>query len=473
MSGSSDTDSWSKTFNATGTYLVEAIVYDSDSEYSSPVAWTVSVEPLLRGLYVDGFEDILGDAQSESELLQFAENKGFKYLVLYGLHLVPLDQTLSDFISTAKSQYSVQAVGAAGENSGFFGLIAAFDDQFPNSFDVLNLEFEYWNIPGRPFSEYVAVLQDMCDLAEPRDMLVEAYIGWPTESEAVQIAVLTDRILLHCYVQNPADAYSYARTRLEYLGSGGTAVLINPLFSAENSFMGPWLEDHSMSEAESIWLTSFAAETGTWSDSISVGGFQYFAYSHLEFMVPVFLSFFELQPGTATVTASWQIAHSSEQAFFRLVGSNGDVEWEVPHSQDGHGTYVAEDHSVHLNLVGQVTYRLYMSTGDCAWFLLTESMVTLESPVPMTRLLAPRPNPFNPRTTISFECREPGNVRLAVYDLSGRQVATIVDEWLELGRHDRGWDGRDDSGRLLAAGQYLVRLETKNKIEVQKVIMVK
>lgn len=69
-----------------------------------------------------------------------------------------------------------------------------------------------------------------------------------------------------------------------------------------------------------------------------------------------------------------------------------------------------------------------------------------------------QPNPFNPSTTISFTLSERGPVTLAVFDLAGRRVRTLVDGALEPGRHAAVWDGRDDRGLAAPSGTYLYRL---------------
>ncbi len=101
------------------------------------------------------------------------------------------------------------------------------------------------------------------------------------------------------------------------------------------------------------------------------------------------------------------------------------------------------------------------------------SAVGMEGMPAVTRLDAPCPNPFNPRTTISFECREPGHVELEVYDLAGRRVALLVDAWLGSGHHEEVWNGRDINGRSVATGQYLIRLKTGDGVDVQKVLLAK
>ncbi len=80
--------------------------------------------------------------------------------------------------------------------------------------------------------------------------------------------------------------------------------------------------------------------------------------------------------------------------------------------------------------------------------------------IPAAFALAPnRPNPFNPRTTISFALPQAGHANLRILDLRGRLVRTLVTEDLPAGRHARIWDGTDTSGRPVASGVYLYRLD--------------
>lgn len=68
------------------------------------------------------------------------------------------------------------------------------------------------------------------------------------------------------------------------------------------------------------------------------------------------------------------------------------------------------------------------------------------------------PNPFNPRTTISFRLPTPDRARLIVYDMRGRRVATLLDTDMKAGEHAIDWNGTDDQGRALSSGLYYVRL---------------
>ena len=78
------------------------------------------------------------------------------------------------------------------------------------------------------------------------------------------------------------------------------------------------------------------------------------------------------------------------------------------------------------------------------------------------------PNPFNPATTLTFALPEDAQVKLAVYDISGRKVAELVNGWRDAGVHEVTFDGSH-----LASGVYFYWLEA-GKFEVMgKMVLVK
>jgi endonuclease I len=83
------------------------------------------------------------------------------------------------------------------------------------------------------------------------------------------------------------------------------------------------------------------------------------------------------------------------------------------------------------------------------------------------------PNPFNPSTTIRFELPHRGNVRLSVYDLSGRLVAVLVDGVLGPGLHDAVWTGRDGHGVPVGSGVYFCRMEAEGFTGTTKMVLLK
>lgn len=89
------------------------------------------------------------------------------------------------------------------------------------------------------------------------------------------------------------------------------------------------------------------------------------------------------------------------------------------------------------------------------------------------RLYPCQPNPFNPRTTIKYDLPEAGAVHLAVFDLAGRLVCTLVDENKAQGSFEAVWDGRDTSGREVSSGTYLARLEFDGRVETVRMGLVR
>ncbi len=88
-------------------------------------------------------------------------------------------------------------------------------------------------------------------------------------------------------------------------------------------------------------------------------------------------------------------------------------------------------------------------------------------------LAANYPNPFNPTTTISFILPERGEARLAVYDLRGRLVKTLVSAIFEAGRHKIQRDATNASGAAAASGVYVYQLRFKNKIQSKKMLLIR
>ncbi|HYJ33511.1 MAG TPA: T9SS type A sorting domain-containing protein [Candidatus Binatia bacterium] len=84
-----------------------------------------------------------------------------------------------------------------------------------------------------------------------------------------------------------------------------------------------------------------------------------------------------------------------------------------------------------------------------------------------------RPNPFNPSTTIEYELSREERVRLEVFDVTGRRVATLVDRVQGDGLHRAFWSGRDDRGRPVPSGVYVYRLRTDAGEASHRMVLVK
>ncbi|GIX07593.1 MAG: hypothetical protein KatS3mg115_1996 [Candidatus Poribacteria bacterium] len=93
-----------------------------------------------------------------------------------------------------------------------------------------------------------------------------------------------------------------------------------------------------------------------------------------------------------------------------------------------------------------------------------------------TELLQPYPNPFNPEVWIPFRLAQEAEVRITLYDLSGRRVRTLDLGWKAPGTYVRRdaaarWDGRNDLGEPLPSGRYVVRLEAGAVHQTRAVVL--
>ena len=78
------------------------------------------------------------------------------------------------------------------------------------------------------------------------------------------------------------------------------------------------------------------------------------------------------------------------------------------------------------------------------------------------------PNPFNPSTNIEFTTPQTGHVKLIVYNILGAQITELINETLPMGHHQVVWNARRAS-----SGVYFYKLETSNKIQTRKMILIK
>ena len=83
------------------------------------------------------------------------------------------------------------------------------------------------------------------------------------------------------------------------------------------------------------------------------------------------------------------------------------------------------------------------------------------------------PNPFNPITTFSYEIPKAEFVTIAVFDMRGSRVATLVNERQDPGIRSHRWNGTDDNGYGVAAGVYIYTIQAGNFQQSKKMILLK
>ena len=83
------------------------------------------------------------------------------------------------------------------------------------------------------------------------------------------------------------------------------------------------------------------------------------------------------------------------------------------------------------------------------------------------------PNPFNPTTTIAFVLDRPGNTVVSIYNLLGQQVKTLISEYLSPGQYQIIWDGRNNSGVPVSSGVYFYTLQSGDRFDSKKMLLIR
>jgi hypothetical protein len=100
--------------------------------------------------------------------------------------------------------------------------------------------------------------------------------------------------------------------------------------------------------------------------------------------------------------------------------------------------------------------------------VITENTVT-ENLVPKEFSISQNyPNPFNPSTQINFSLPNTSNVRITVFDITGKEVTTLVNRSVEAGRHTVNFDSNG-----LSSGVYFYNITAGNFTQTMKMILAK
>ncbi len=122
-----------------------------------------------------------------------------------------------------------------------------------------------------------------------------------------------------------------------------------------------------------------------------------------------------------------------------------------------------------FNAVGTSDWSTTFSFGGV-------SPVSNEDEVPLRAFnLAPAfPNPFVSKTRIPFVLERTAlTVSIAIYNLSGQEIKTLLAHPLPAGQHEVIWDGRDNQQRLVASGRYLVVMRVDDRLQTQLLTLVR
>lgn len=180
-------------------------------------------------------------------------------------------------------------------------------------------------------------------------------------------------------------------------------------------------------------------------------------------------------PGAGTYPINVRVASQSAGGTFRLEFNGHDATGNVVVPVTG-GWQTWTTVATTATLAAGTQVMRFVPLGgefNVNWFdFVSAPAAVLPDGGPSRELLhAAYPNPFDRTLAIRYDLHARGSVRLALYDVRGRLVKTLVaGESMGAGSHEVIWDGRDDAGRPAAAGIYFYRLDAGPHSETRRLV---
>lgn len=197
--------------------------------------------------------------------------------------------------------------------------------------------------------------------------------------------------------------------------------------------------------------------------------FPYMGADEASIPLPVELTTFTARVTNDGVLLSWQTASELNNAGFEIQRQSNTGAWNTLGFVKGRGTTTeAQSYSfLDKSASGRVFYRLKQVDFDGRFEY--SSIIEANAGLPKTFELSQNyPNPFNPSTTITYQIPVASKVKLEVYDLLGKKVATLVNAPQEAGLYDFTLNAN-----MLSSGVYFYRLQAGSFVQTKKMMLVK
>lgn len=176
------------------------------------------------------------------------------------------------------------------------------------------------------------------------------------------------------------------------------------------------------------------------------------------------------------VRLEWSTASESQNSYFEVQRAEGDGVFHTIAELEGAGTTAATSRYSYVdpNVTAGIAYGYRLLAVDINGLRrevgLTHINASPDAPavIHAWALYANYPNPFNPTTTITYDMLDAAEVQLQVYDLLGRNVATLVSGYQSAGRHQVEFHAGE-----LASGVYFYRIDAGDFSAIRKMVLMK
>jgi photosystem II stability/assembly factor-like uncharacterized protein len=190
--------------------------------------------------------------------------------------------------------------------------------------------------------------------------------------------------------------------------------------------------------------------------------------ARLDLPVPVYFADFAATTASGYVALHWSVSYDEVVRGYQLYRSDaGGPEVTIDDRLIDPSARSFIDRDVEEGN----TYRYTLAAVHLDGSETRSQAVTVTMPQRGVTLFQNHPNPFNPSTTIRFSLPERMSVRLAVYDVAGRRVVTLVDGIRTDGVSTVNWNGRNEAGEPVVSGVYFYRLITRDVTRTRKMVM--
>jgi hypothetical protein len=334
----------------------------------------------------------------------------------------------------------------------------------------------------RDFGTLIMEITD--DFDSPTDVTVAGLSEGPATLPAGSSTVLSDRYwIVHAYGNvGTASANLTFTVPSTFTNNGSAQASLYVLYYRDVTDEGAW----------SVMLNGAASVTGTTATFNGITSFGQFAIG-TDDPLPVQLTSFTASASRLNAELRWRTESEVENYGFEIERRRMDDgrrmmdggmtnqrqdettsqrPWVTVGFVQGAGTSTAPREYSFVDQPdqpGRYAYRIKQidHSGSFAYTAAAEVEVGI---APMEFTLGQNyPNPFNPTTTIEFTLPEDGHVVLKVYDIAGREVATLLDQEMKAGVYQRAVF---DAARL-ASGLYFARLQAGGQNVVRKMILLR
>ena len=180
------------------------------------------------------------------------------------------------------------------------------------------------------------------------------------------------------------------------------------------------------------------------------------------------------------VVLNWATASQTNNAGFRVLRSTDGETYEVVSELiAGAGTtdqlmdYMFEDTSLPAAEIVYYVLEQIDLDGTINRSNPIEVLLGARFTLPTEFASAVYPNPFNPRTTISYELPADTDVSIVIYDAIGQEIRQLVSQHYTAGRYSVQWDAKDHMGRSVGSGVYIAKIVAGSNTATQKMLLLK